>query len=259
MASVFSGKAGRNASIAMNQETRAAEQRALGAIDSGTAAGLDYYSRGLGALGGLSATATGGYNQYANTLGINGAEAQRNSYDAFQNSPGYQDSVNRGLDAVQGRFASMGLNGSGNAMTALSDYAQGRQNEEFGRYQDRLSGFGNQAIGLGGQQAGIFQGIGNLYQQGGLAKAGIQQQMGQQAAQTIGQGMMAGQNAAANRMNFGMQLGSLAANALGSAAGGSGFGGMGGALQGPMPNGQTLDAATRGGGFFSGLSSLFGG
>lgn len=74
-------------------------------------------------------------NQYNNAIGVNGAGAQQSYYGAFQNDPGFQASVNYGLQQIQASNAARGLGLSGNTLSALQDYSQHSLSQE---YQTRL-------------------------------------------------------------------------------------------------------------------------
>jgi hypothetical protein len=73
---------------------------------------------------------------YNNATGVNGAAAQQAYYNNFQNDPGFQASVNYGLQQIQAQNAAQGMGLSGNALTALQSYSQ---NALAQQYQSRLS------------------------------------------------------------------------------------------------------------------------
>jgi hypothetical protein len=75
-------------------------------------------------------------NQYYNAVGVNGAEPQQAYYAGFQNDPGFQSSVNYGLQQLQASNAARGMGLSGNALAALQDYSQHALSQE---YQARLN------------------------------------------------------------------------------------------------------------------------
>lgn len=74
-----------------------------------------------------------------------------NAPGAYEQSPGYQYAVDQALKQVQGQASAQGLLGSGSALRAMTDRAQGmaqqdygnwwnRQNQLYGDYQNRLQG-----------------------------------------------------------------------------------------------------------------------
>jgi len=75
-------------------------------------------------------------NLYNNAIGVNGAGPQQSYYNNFQNDPGFQASVNYGLQQIQAQNAAQGLGLSGNTLAALQDYSQHALSQE---YQTRLS------------------------------------------------------------------------------------------------------------------------
>ncbi len=74
-------------------------------------------------------------NLYNNATGVNGNAAQQSYYNNFQNDPGFQSSVNYGLQQIQAQNAAQGLGLSGNTLTALQNYSQQALSQE---YQTRL-------------------------------------------------------------------------------------------------------------------------
>jgi hypothetical protein len=237
MASPFSGSAGRKAavdaeaywdSIWRDQKSRikSGEDRSLSALRTGfNTAGADiqratgrfdpYVTTGLAALGG-----------YTDAIGMNGAEGNDRAVAAFRAGPGYEWAVDQATDAVARKAGAIGALGSGNTMAAISDRAGHMADQEFDDYLDRLNG----VVGLGYNattaQAGLDQDLANLRMQYGRDRAGTIGSftgMGVNARQgTAGNiaeartgGLMAGQNAAANRWNMGMSLAGLGADFLG--------------------------------------------
>jgi hypothetical protein len=80
-------------------------------------------------------------NQYYNATGVNGAPAQQAYYDSFQNNPGFQSSVNYGLQQLQASNAAKGMGLSGNTLAALQDYSQHALSQEYqARLEDLLKG-----------------------------------------------------------------------------------------------------------------------
>ncbi len=75
-------------------------------------------------------------NQYNNAIGVNGAGAEQAYYQNFQNDPGFQASVNYGLQQVQASNAAQGMELSGNTLAALQNYSQNALSQE---YQTRLN------------------------------------------------------------------------------------------------------------------------
>ncbi|MBA1156932.1 hypothetical protein [Microvirga mediterraneensis] len=237
MASPFSGSSGRRASVAvanylndlqttLDGRIKGGEQRSIEALTNGYKDAFQknseafalyepYRTQGIAALG-----------QYSDAIGMNGAEGSDRATAAFRASPGYEWQVGQATDAVARKAGAIGALGSGNTMAAISDRAGHMADAEYDDYLDRLNG----VVGLGydatGRQAGITQDRGNLFVQKGRDKAGVyqhasdlgastMQSTGMATADALQGGMMAGQNAAANRWGMGMSILNLGANLAG--------------------------------------------
>ena len=81
--------------------------------------------------------------------------AQQSITDKFKASPGYQFALQQGLQSVSNQGAAQGLAGSGGQLKALDQYSQGLANQEYGNYQNRLSGLASMGQQTSGQ---AFQG-----------------------------------------------------------------------------------------------------
>lgn len=215
-------------------------------INQGAATAQDYINQGTqGALGQLGQarsdlTANGGAYQplsdlatqygkgaglYADALGINGAAGNANARSAFTAAPGYEYTLNQGIDAINRRANAGGMLAGGNANRDAIDYAGNLANQGYDKWLSNLQSFnplqlsatsgaaaGNQAnnqalAGLGtaganilntaGQnQAGIATGQGNsladIARAWGTGQAGID----------VGQGTaLAGNTTGANNAN----------------------------------------------------------
>jgi phage gp37-like protein len=176
----------------------------------------------------MIATGRTGVDAYTAAMGLGPAGSA--GTEAFRNTPGYQFQMDQGLDAVNRTANARGLLGSGNTTTDLLKYSQGLADQTYGSYLSRLSplmqmygqgiagqagGLTNQAnlantqgaaratlgTGLGSGMAGIYGQAGQMPLAAAGQKAGIIGNMGSQYAQTLGQGMMAGQQAMGNQMN----------------------------------------------------------
>ena len=173
-------------------DINAATGNAVGAIGQGGATGQGYFDSALSnsktALGDAYGTATNAINQgynnantainqginvnqpwlsggqnantmYGNALGLNGASGNQAAANAFQAGPGYNWQVGQATDAIARKMGALGMAGSGNAMTAISDRAGQMANQEYGNWQNRLQGLSAQ----GQQAAGAMQsGYNNL-------------------------------------------------------------------------------------------------
>ncbi|MBI4723920.1 MAG: hypothetical protein HY765_02645 [Rhodomicrobium sp.] len=86
-------------------------------------------------------------NLYNNATGVNGTAGQQLYYNNFQNDPGFQASVNYGLQQIEARNAAQGMGLSGNTIAALQDYSQRALSQA---YQTRLDNLFREAqLGAG--------------------------------------------------------------------------------------------------------------
>lgn len=138
------------------------------AIDTGNTQATGYLNdandlwKGLaGESGGLS-----GLNLYGDALGVNGASGTQRAQDAFTTSPGYQFSLDQGLDALNRTASARGSLNSGQTGLDTIKYATGLANNEYGNWLNNLSGYGGQQAGIYtgaiGGQAGTLADLGNL-------------------------------------------------------------------------------------------------
>lgn len=131
------------------------------AINSGASSALNYLGQGAaGAMGQLGQarndlTANGGayqplsdlagrYRQgsdlYNGALGVNGAEGSAAARSAFTAAPGYEYTLNAGLDAIDRRANAAGMLAGGNTNRSAIDYATNQANQGWESYLNRLAG-----------------------------------------------------------------------------------------------------------------------
>lgn len=169
-------------------------------------------------LSGLASKYGEGTDMYLNALGLNGAGGNAAATAAFQQSPGYQTTLNAGLDAINRRRAAAGMLNSGNADQDATTFASNLANQGYQNWLSGLSGLNRNALVATGAaasgQAGIFgsqaklaqQNAGNLVNLNSLVTNGINSQNTQQAnADTAASG---------NIFDFGMNLAKLGARFL---------------------------------------------
>lgn len=118
--------------------------------------------------GGLS-----GLGMLGNALGLNGSTGNAAATGAFQAGPGYDFTMNQGLDALERRAASQGQLGSGQTGLDTINYASGLANNTYQQWLQNLSGFN-------GQQS-------DLYKTGTAGQAGSLSDLASLATGTAGQ------------------------------------------------------------------------
>lgn len=83
----------------------------------------------------------------SNALGIGSdPNAAANAYKAYQDSTGFQNTLNTAMQGVNGQMASKGLLNSGAAAKALQDRATQLGNENYSNWTNQLSGLSGQGI-----------------------------------------------------------------------------------------------------------------
>lgn len=254
MASPFSGRAGRLASIAqgmqldgvlkdINKTVKQGRDASLSSLKSGYTSANRDYDTAIDLYDPFVSAGRKAFDQYTDATGVNGQEGHDRAVSNFRAGPGYSWMVDQATDAVARKASALGALGSGNTMAAITDRASGLADQEFDDYLDRLNGVAQVGYDATGRQAGLHQGKGDLDAQYGRDRAevhggatsmgvGAKQNIGLAQSGVLGQGMMAGQQAAGNR--FGAIMGGLdlAAKAVGAAMGApvAGGGSVGGNL-----------------------------
>lgn len=121
-----------------------------------------------------SAPATGGANPIVGAAGGSG----KPDYSSFFNSPGYQFTLQQGLNAVNRSAAANGSLYSANTLTGENNYAQGAASTQYNNYVNQLlqmSGLGNsanQSLATAGVATG--EGISNsMISQGNANASGV--------------------------------------------------------------------------------------
>lgn len=119
---------------------------------------------------GLYQPYAGATGMYADAVGLNGADGSARAQNAFTTSPGYDFSLNQGLQALERRASSMGSYQSGGTSAGILDYATGRANQEYGSWLDRLGGMSNTALS---GQSGALNNLANLATGTGQQRLGL--------------------------------------------------------------------------------------
>jgi hypothetical protein len=123
--------------------------------------------------------------------------------DHYTNTSGYNAVRDAGEQAIMRNNAAMGGTASGLNMADLDKYNVGLQEQYRQQYLDNLFRGSQQGLQAAGSQAGVLQNLGQMYNQGGINKAGIQTDTGARLADLYsgGHGAMA-----TNQYNLGLGL-----------------------------------------------------
>jgi hypothetical protein len=149
-------------------------------------------------------------------LGLEGGDSPEAFTTGYRSLPGYESGLETGTNAALRGVNASGMSNSGRALKALQRFGSDYEDQRVGSYLDRLFGLQGQGLQATGAKTGVrSQGAGGRL--GAYTTAG-QQDYG--SAGTIGEGMVAGENARSTALQ----------NLLGTAAylGGSWLGGGGG-------------------------------
>ena len=175
-----------------------------------------YLAKSMGYTQPYMQAGTTGLQSYLGSLGLGGNEARQSALSSFQTSPGYQFALNQGLQGVQRGLSASGMTGSGAEQKALNDYAMGMANQEYGNWQNRLSGLAGMGQTSAESAAGRTYGAGT-----NLANLGLNYgQQYSQLSQSIAQAQAEAEIAKAQ------------AEAEAKSAQGSGLGGLIGGIAG---------------------------
>jgi hypothetical protein len=130
-------------------------------------------------LAGLGTKYGSATSLYLDSVGARGAEGSARAQNAFQAGPGYQFTLDQGLNAINRRRAASGMLNSGNADVDALNYGTGLANQTYGDWQNRLAGFVNPELsatsGASSGRAGIASSIANAIGADTAARLGLEQ------------------------------------------------------------------------------------
>jgi hypothetical protein len=163
------------------------------ALDSGAAQAAGQYSQSLPLWQQLSGMGTQGVQSYGDLIGLGGGDpAQMQAMLAA--TPGYQFQLDQGLEGLNRTANSRGMLTSGNNTQDILKYSQGLADQTYqSAVQNRLPYFGMAQNAAQGQ-TGVYNQLGNLYDQLGANKANVATGTGSQLANLYqGQGQLGAQ------------------------------------------------------------------
>lgn len=107
-----------------------------------------------------------GTDLYLDALGTNGAAGNARATGAFQAGPGYEFTLNSGLDALNRRRAAGGMLDSGNADIDAIKFGTGLADQTYGDWLSRLGGLVSPELsatgGAASGRAGVHGGLATL-------------------------------------------------------------------------------------------------
>ena len=167
-----------------------------------------------------------------NALGVNGAAGSQAATNAFQQAPGYQFTLDQGLESINRRRAAAGMLNSGNADVDAIKYATGLADQTYGNWLSNLGQFVSPELsatsGAASGKAGAFGDLASLAQNNSMNQLGL---LNQTTAGQVGANNLQAEGEAAgakNLLGLGTSLASLGTGGLfggfGSSLGGMGLG-----------------------------------
>lgn len=213
MASIFSGKAGRNAAVFQQQMLNQGKNEAFGYLDQGRSAATGYlnqnndiynnvYNKASGLLGAAYDRADGAVqsskdqwqpfydtgvqanNAYADAMGLNGAEGRARASQSFQTGPGYEFARAQGLDSIQRSAAARGGLASGNTSVDLMKYANGLAAQTYDNWLNQFNPLMQNGMQAAQGRAQSDQLAAQLAAARGESLAGLQTSLGDRLAGT---------------------------------------------------------------------------
>lgn len=228
MASIFSGKTGRNAATFGAQTLADARDSAIGRLKQGFDFASGEYGNAQARFEPFTRAYAGAPGALADAYGLNGAEGQQRTLASLQSfNPAYSFLQQQGEQGVLRNAASRGRLAGGQTSTDLMSFNQGLAMDKV--YQPYLQGLGqlnSNALQVAGARAGLDTGLAGLGNQYGQNQASLIMDTGKETAGIGMGGMMAGQQAAANRFGALTSAVQGGLSAIGQFAGG-GMGGLG--------------------------------
>ena len=173
-------------------------------LQQGLPQAVQPFTTATGNLSDLQAKYGAGTSTYLDALGVNGPDAQQKAYANFQTSPGYQQGITTGLDAInRARALSGQLRTGGTDLSALN-YAQNNQNQQYNTWMSQLGGLISPEMAAASGQANLASPLSNVYQNNTANQIGL---LTGQTQGLIGQNNLVAQadtNASNNILNLGM-------------------------------------------------------
>jgi hypothetical protein len=205
---------------ANNDNLNGARKRSLKELDRNYDKARDSYGTGIDRFQPFADTGLKALEQYSDAVGMNGAEGHDRAVASFRAGPGYEWQVDQATDAVARKASSLGALGSGNTMAAITDRASNLADQEYDGYLSNLKGLTDLGYSATGAQAGLDQGIGNLYVGEAQDKTGLETNIAGMKVGNRWQGALptaqyrmgisnAGSQASANAWGLGMNLAKL--------------------------------------------------
>lgn len=160
---LFSGNAAKDAAQRQINALQAGRTEAKGDITTGQNTVNATFGQGAAPLQQNYASTSAGAEQLAKLLGIGGTSGDIQA--TLAKIPGYEFTVNQGIENIDRNQAAKGALNSGNTDVAIADYVTGKANQNYQDYVKNLLPFLSGQITTGGQIAGLYQNLGGIQNQ----------------------------------------------------------------------------------------------
>jgi hypothetical protein len=196
-----------------------AQQRITGGLADYTNTSKDYLDKSLAFLQPGVESGNQTLKLLGDILGLNGQSAQSSYFANFQNDPGFNATLDAGVQAADRSAAARGLSRSGGQQRSLFDFGQRLQNDFFNQRTNNLFGL----MGFGQNAANTSAALTSNTGQGiADAQFGTGQLLANQAT-NYGNAMAQSRSIPINNI---LGVGNMFANILGGLNGGGGQGGQ---------------------------------
>jgi hypothetical protein len=149
------------------------KKKGLNALDSAKRQYTPEYRTAAAGFSPFQQSGVAANSMYANGLGLNGQTGYDAAQGAFKQGPGYQFALDQANQNILRNAAQTGNVGSGNVQIALSDRAQGMQNQEYQTWLDNLFRGGSQGLTGAQGMSQALQNLGSQFANTGQAKADV--------------------------------------------------------------------------------------
>lgn len=170
---LFGGGYEREAADKNRQALGLYQTQGLSALDKAYGASTGYLNDAGNLYAGLSDKYGKATTLGLDALGVNGADGNARATAAFQAGPGYQFTLDSGLDALNRRRASGGMLDSGNADIDAIKFGTGLADQTYGSWLDRLGGYISPELQATQGKASSLGALSDLSQQDATNRIGL--------------------------------------------------------------------------------------
>ena len=140
---------------------------ALRSIGSGVQAGAQDYQTGINQFDPYAEQGRAALGLQGALSGAQGADAQRQAFQNYTDSPGQQFLRDRGEQSILRNQAAIGGLGGGRVRQALSEHGIGMAAQDFNNQYNRLAGLSGQGLQAAGGQGQMYGQMGDMRSQAG--------------------------------------------------------------------------------------------